>query len=98
MTILELLEAHHYRSADFMDTDNRCSCGHRYGNNIEVFLHPREMHHAHVAEVIETHTREKEARAWSNGFHKGRKADRHIRTWPRNPYRTDQTREAHDGR
>ena len=64
MTILEILEAHYYQGADFADTENRCSCGHRYGDSIGAFLHPREMHHAHVAEVLDKHMQEREAEAW----------------------------------
>jgi len=67
MSILEILEAHHYQHADFTDAENRCKCGHQYGESIWPFRHPREMHHTHVAQVLEEAVREREAVAWTSG-------------------------------
>ncbi|WP_343833155.1 hypothetical protein [Glutamicibacter creatinolyticus] len=96
MTILELLEAHFLVGQTHGGGSPFCTCGAWRARN--PLSNYGEDHRAHLAEVLETHQQEQQARAWSDGFHKGRKTDRHISTWPRNPYRTDQTREAHDGR
>lgn len=84
MTILELLETHSI--AAFVGCDTLCTCDRKWRTNIAW--------RAHVAEVLEAHQREQQARAWSDGFHKGRKTENgsHVTTWPRNPYRAEQVR------
>lgn len=86
MTIQEILEAHTGRTFD-SDGMYVCQCGHYIGTN----KGKADRHRAHVAEVLDKHMQEREYRAWSNGFHKGRKTENgsHISTWPKNPYRTE---------
>lgn len=95
MTILELLEAHKLGWVADDAGHYKCSCGF-YPDPFDGADATSDDHHrAHVAEVIENHTREQQARAWSDGFHKGRKTGVgvHISTWPKNPYRAAQYRE-----
>lgn len=85
MSILEILEAH-YDAAWKYQGRRECACGHEFTAGYSA-----PIHRAHVAQVLEQHEREAKARAWSEGFHKGRKTQNgsHISTWPKNPYRKE---------
>lgn len=94
MTITELLEAHKYNgyedvSGEYWDWEIGCKgCEWTSKNCGDA---NEEAHRAHVAQVLGQHMQEREARAWSAGFHKGRKTPdgSHISTWPKNPYRKE---------
>jgi len=92
MTILEILEVHDDYGFDPVGDSMRqvCMCGTDCG---QATRNPDGVHRAHLAEVLDKHMQEREYRAWSNGFHKGRKTENgsHISTWPKNPYRKDTT-------
>lgn len=84
MTPLEILEAHRALSIRHLTPmHERCECGRLFDS--------KAAHRHHVAEVLDQYVREREAIAWSGGFHKGRKTENgsHISTWPKNPYRTE---------
>ena len=89
-TITELLEAHYDAAWNYRGR-RECACGYEFTGGYSA-----PLHRAHVAEVLEQHMQECEERAWSAGFHKGRKTENgsHISTWPKNPYR----KESSDGR
>ena len=100
MTILEIIEAHQYEPISDRLRVASCSCGGWQDEMPYKLRNHFEAHRAHLAEVLETHQQEQQARAWSDGFHKGRKTENgsHVSTWPRNPYRTNQPTEDNDGR
>lgn len=61
MTITELLEAHH--EALWNRAGRReCACGYEFTSGYSA-----QLHRAHVAEVLEQRTREREAQAWQKG-------------------------------
>ncbi|TLK56299.1 hypothetical protein [Glutamicibacter sp. V16R2B1] len=98
MTILELLEAHTVKRPWSEASRMRCKCGEVVTAETEGQLYA--LHRAHLAEVLEARQQEQQARAWSDGFHKGRKTENgsHVSTWPRNPYRTNHPKEDNHGR
>lgn len=89
MTIQEILEAHTVKRPWSEASRMRCKCGEVVTAETEGQLYA--LHRAHLAEVLDKHMQEREARAWGAGFHKGRKTENgsHISTWPKNPYRED---------
>lgn len=94
MTIQEILEAHQItKSPEQLYRSFRiaCECGETF-KGVDTY-DATVSHRVHLAEVLDKHMQEREYRAWSNGFHKGRKTENgsHIRTWPKNPYRKDTT-------
>lgn len=91
MSIADLVALHTHRPYN-EDGARACQCGHYIGNHDEDDDRQGDRHIAHLAEVLESHMREREARAWSTGFHKGRKAPKDISAWPKNPYRAEQHR------
>lgn len=99
MTPLEILEVHQigYAYADIhgLRKQGCTGCDFRIEGQASEIGNMREIHRAHVAEVIDQHQQEQwqehSARVWSEGFHKGRKTENgsHVSTWPRNPYRQE---------
>ena len=91
-TIIELLEAH--LRVDAYEGPATCSC--EEWESRRTGMNSTAQHRSHIAELLEQHMQEREARSWSAGFHKGRKTENgsHISTWPKNPYR----KESSDGR
>lgn len=97
MTILELLEAHFLVGQTHGGGSPFCTCGAWRAKN--PLSNYGEEHRAHLAEVLETHTREKEAEVWDQCMKSAYidAVNRRVVNRP-NPYRTNQHKEAHDGR
>ena len=97
MTIQEIIEAHQigyvYSDIHGLRKQGCTGCGFRIEGQVSEIGNMREIHRAHLAEVLDEAMRGKQAIAWAHGFHKGRKTDNgsHISTWPKNPYREEAT-------